>query len=46
MYTCTELLYHAITQDKECLVLWEGYGNEDASWVDTAEVTTEALRCF
>ena len=47
-YACIELLYHAITQEKECLILWEGYGNEDASWVATAEVTTDALRwmCF
>ena len=43
-YACIELLYHAITQEKECLILWEGYGNEDASWVSTAEVTTDALR--
>ena len=39
-------IIYAITQEKECLVLWEGYGNEDASWVDTAEVTTDALRYF
>ena len=43
-YACIELLYHAITLEKECLILWEGYGNEDASWVATAEVTTDALR--
>ena len=47
-YACIELLYHAITQAKDCLILWEGYGNEHGSWVATAEVTTDALKwtCF
>jgi len=32
------------TLSGECLVLWEGFGPEDATWVKTAEVTSDALR--
>ena len=33
-----------ILQGKEYLVLWDGYGKEDAQWVHASNITNAAIR--